>query len=126
MSNDTTYIAGVGITRFDKQPAKSVKDLVRDAVTQALADAGINIDLISTSEVRLNVVVAAEHGQKSLEVLRKRAVAVTLQTMTESAVDIIENLATLQRCFVGGNWVYWELISKDSLTLYRDCVSRWA
>ena len=40
MSNDTTYIAGVGITRFDKQPAKSVKDLVRDAVTQALADAG--------------------------------------------------------------------------------------
>ena len=36
-----------------------------------LADEGINIDLVSTSEVRLNVVVAAEHGQKSLTVLRR-------------------------------------------------------
>lgn len=33
-------IAGVGITRFAKQPELSVKDLVREAVTEALADAG--------------------------------------------------------------------------------------
>mgnify|MGYP006896709624 CR=1 FL=1 len=28
MSDGKTFIAGVGITRFDKQPEKSVKDLV--------------------------------------------------------------------------------------------------
>jgi aspartate kinase len=44
---------------------------VADRLFKPLADCGINIDLVSTSEVRLNVVVAAEHGQKSLEVLRK-------------------------------------------------------
>jgi aspartate kinase len=44
---------------------------VADRLFKPLADCGINIDLVSTSEVRLNVVVAAEHGQKSLAVLRK-------------------------------------------------------
>ena len=44
---------------------------VADRLFKPLADEGINIDLVSTSEVRLNVVVAAEHGQKSLEVLRR-------------------------------------------------------
>ncbi len=44
---------------------------VADRLFKPLADEGINIDLVSTSEVRLNVVVAAEHGQKSLTVLRK-------------------------------------------------------
>ena len=44
---------------------------VADRLFKPLADAGINIDLVSTSEVRLNVIVAAEHGHKSLEVLRK-------------------------------------------------------
>ena len=44
---------------------------VADRLFKPLADAGINIDLVSTSEVRLNVVVAAEHGEKSLRVLRK-------------------------------------------------------
>jgi aspartate kinase len=43
---------------------------VADRLFKPLADCGVNIDLVSTSEVRLNVVVAAEHGQKSLEVLR--------------------------------------------------------
>lgn len=40
MSHQNIHIAGVGITRFDKQPDKSVKDLVREAVTEALQDAG--------------------------------------------------------------------------------------
>jgi len=44
---------------------------VADRLFKPLADEGINIDLVSTSEVRLNVVVAAEHGEKSLRVLRK-------------------------------------------------------
>ncbi len=44
---------------------------VADRLFKPLADAGINIDLVSTSEVRLNVVVGAEHGDASLAVLRK-------------------------------------------------------
>ncbi|NBX29165.1 ACT domain-containing protein, partial [bacterium] len=44
---------------------------VADRLFKPLAEEGINIDLVSTSEVRLNVIVAAEHGQKSLAVLRK-------------------------------------------------------
>jgi len=44
---------------------------VADRLFKPLADEGINIDLVSTSEVRLNVVVAAEQGEKSLRVLRK-------------------------------------------------------
>ena len=44
---------------------------VADRLFKPLADAGINLDLVSTSEVRLNVVVAAEHGETSLAVLRK-------------------------------------------------------
>jgi len=43
---------------------------VADRLFKPLAEQGINIDLVSTSEVRLNVVVAAEHGARSLEVLR--------------------------------------------------------
>ncbi len=38
---------------------------------QALAAAGINVDMISTSEVRVNVVVDGRHGQKALEALEK-------------------------------------------------------
>ena len=44
---------------------------VADRLFKPLADEGINIDLVSTSEVRLNVIVAAEHGEKSLRVLRR-------------------------------------------------------
>jgi aspartate kinase len=44
---------------------------VADRLFKPLADEGVNIDLVSTSEVRLNVIVAAEHGEKSLRVLRE-------------------------------------------------------
>jgi aspartate kinase len=44
---------------------------VADRLFAPLADAGINIDLVSTSEVRLNVIVAVEHGERSLAVLRQ-------------------------------------------------------
>ncbi|NMM38239.1 MAG: thiolase family protein [Glaciimonas sp.] len=40
MSTNRTYIVGVGITHFAKQLGTSVKDLVREAVTIALKDAG--------------------------------------------------------------------------------------
>jgi aspartate kinase len=43
---------------------------VADKLFAPLADAGINIDLISTSEVRVNVLVAAKHGKRSLSILR--------------------------------------------------------
>jgi aspartate kinase len=38
---------------------------------QSLADAGVNVDVISTSEVRINVVVDGRDGQKALAALRK-------------------------------------------------------
>jgi aspartate kinase len=44
---------------------------VADRLFQPLTDAGINIDLVNTSEVRLNVIVAADHGARALAVLRK-------------------------------------------------------
>jgi len=44
---------------------------VADRLFKPLTDAGINIDLVNTSETRLNVIVAAKQGKKSLRVLRK-------------------------------------------------------
>jgi aspartate kinase len=38
---------------------------------RSLADAGINVDMISTSEVRLNVVIDGRQGRRGLEVLQK-------------------------------------------------------
>lgn len=40
MTKQNIYIVGVGMTRFGKQLERSVKDLVREAVTNALQDAG--------------------------------------------------------------------------------------
>ena len=44
---------------------------VAQRMFQSLADNGINVDMISTSEVRMNVVVDGQHGHKALEVLQK-------------------------------------------------------
>jgi aspartate kinase len=38
---------------------------------QCLAEAGINVEMINTSEVRVNVVVAGEHGRRGLECLER-------------------------------------------------------
>ena len=38
---------------------------------QSLSAAGINVGMISTSEVRVNVVVDGKHGKQALEVLRE-------------------------------------------------------
>jgi len=45
---------------------------------QALSAVGINVDMISTSEVRMNVVVDGEHGQKALAALKKEFADVML------------------------------------------------
>lgn len=46
MSTERTYIVGIGITKFTKQLEKSVKDLVREAVTAALQDARCDAGLL--------------------------------------------------------------------------------
>ncbi|MBL6830751.1 MAG: aspartate kinase [Pirellulales bacterium] len=55
-------ITGVGIRSHSA---------IADSLFQPLAKAGINIDLVSTSEVRLNVVVAAEQGEEAITILRQ-------------------------------------------------------
>jgi len=44
---------------------------VADRLFAPLAQAGINIDLISTSEVRVNVLVLAELGDQAVQLLRR-------------------------------------------------------
>jgi aspartate kinase len=51
---------------------------VADRMFQSLAAAGINVEMISTSEVRLNAVVDGAQGRKGLDVLRKEFADVTL------------------------------------------------
>jgi aspartate kinase len=65
--SDVPHVAKLSITGVGIRSHAGVAD----RLFKPLADAGINIDLVSTSEVRLNVVVAAEHGQRSLEALRR-------------------------------------------------------
>jgi len=62
---------------FDREIAKlSVKGIglrshtdVGEKMFKALAEAGINIQMINTSEIRMSAVVAAEHGQRTFETL---------------------------------------------------------
>ncbi|MFW6164545.1 MAG: aspartate kinase [Planctomycetota bacterium] len=42
---------------------------IAGAMFGALAEAGINIQMISTSEIKISVVVASEHGDKALQVV---------------------------------------------------------
>ncbi|MFN9271564.1 MAG: aspartate kinase [Planctomycetia bacterium] len=63
---DVPHVAKLSITGVGLRSHAGVAD----RLFKPLADCGVNIDLVSTSEVRLIVVVAAEHGEKSLEVLR--------------------------------------------------------
>ena len=57
-------ITGVGIRSHSA---------IADRLFRPLAEAGINIDLVSTSEVRVNVVVAATEGERALAILRQAA-----------------------------------------------------
>jgi aspartate kinase len=44
---------------------------VAQRMFHCLAENGINVEMISTSEVRMNVVVDGRHGHKALEILQK-------------------------------------------------------
>lgn len=56
------YVVGVGMTRFGKWLDRSVKDLTREAVTMALADAGCEKDAIGAAFFS-NAAQAALEGQ---------------------------------------------------------------
>jgi aspartate kinase len=64
---DVPHVAKLSITGVGIRSHAAVAD----RLFKPLTDAGINIDLVNTSETRLNVIVAAKHGKKSLRVLRK-------------------------------------------------------
>lgn len=49
MNTRNIHVAGVGITNFGKQLDTSVKDLVRQAVTAALQDAGCEISQLQAA-----------------------------------------------------------------------------
>ena len=51
---------------------------VATRMLKSLADARINVEMISTGEVRLNVVVDGPHGQKGLEAIKKEFADVTM------------------------------------------------
>lgn len=46
---DSVFITGIGMTALGKHPGRSVKDLTREAVTAALADAGLSTDRIEAA-----------------------------------------------------------------------------
>jgi acetyl-CoA acyltransferase len=68
------YIAGVGMTAFGVRPQTSVKDLTREAVTEALEDAGLLVDDVeaayfgNTSQAVLEgqVVIAGQVSLRSM------------------------------------------------------------
>lgn len=68
------HIAGVGITAFGKQPERSVKDLVQDAVREALADAGCEAKDV-------NAVYFATAGQGAIEGQHMVAGQIALKAM---------------------------------------------
>jgi acetyl-CoA acetyltransferase len=58
-------IVGAGMTRFGKYPERSLRDLSEEAVTAALADAGIDADRIDAAVVS-NSVAGIVTGQESV------------------------------------------------------------
>src|SRR5260370_28483530 len=44
MAMRDVHVAGIGMTRFTKQPGRSLKDLTSEAVTATLKDAGLTAD----------------------------------------------------------------------------------
>lgn len=49
MGTGKIYIVGVGMTRFGKMPDRSVKDLTREVVELALADAGTGVERVQAA-----------------------------------------------------------------------------
>ena len=59
------YVAGIGMTRFTKQPGRSLKDLSGEAVTAALKDAGLTVDDVQACYFG-NAVAGTMTGQEML------------------------------------------------------------
>jgi acetyl-CoA acetyltransferase len=59
------YVAGVGMTRFAKQPERSLKDLTAEAVAAALKDAGATTDEVQACYYG-NAVAGSMTGQEML------------------------------------------------------------
>ena len=59
------YVAGIGMTRFTKQPGRSLKDLTGEAVTAALKDAGLTVDEVQACYFG-NAVAGSMTGQEML------------------------------------------------------------
>jgi acetyl-CoA acetyltransferase len=59
------YVAGIGMTRFAKQPARSLKSLTEEAVTDTLKDAGCGIEEIEACYFA-NAVAGSITGQEML------------------------------------------------------------
>ncbi len=58
-------IAGVGMTRFAKHPDRNLKDLSAEAVTEAVGDAGIDLDAVEAAFVG-NSAAGVVTGQESI------------------------------------------------------------
>jgi acetyl-CoA acetyltransferase len=59
------YVAGIGMTRFAKQPGRTMKDLTAEAVNATLKDAERTVDDVETAYVG-NAVAASITGQEML------------------------------------------------------------
>jgi len=95
MSYPSIHIAGVGITRFGKQLDLSVKDLVRQAVTMALEDAGCELTQIQAAYF-------GTAGQGLMEGQTMVAGQIALRAMGISGIPVtnVENASPLRvpRC----------------------------
>lgn len=49
MKADRIFVVGIGMTQLGKTPDRSVKDLTREAVDLAIADAGIDVDRVQAA-----------------------------------------------------------------------------
>jgi acetyl-CoA acyltransferase len=59
------YVAGVGMTRFAKQPERNLKSLTAEAVTAALADAGVEVGNVEAAYFG-NAVAGSITGQEMI------------------------------------------------------------
>lgn len=76
------YVVGVGISKFGKQPGRSVKELVRDAVESAMADAGCERDQIRAAYF-------ATAGQGAIEGQHMVAGQIALKAIGFDGIPII-------------------------------------
>ncbi|MBW8799359.1 MAG: thiolase family protein [Streptomyces sp.] len=90
-SSSQVWVAGVGMTRFGVRPEASVKDLTREAVTEALADAG----------AELGAVQAAYFGNTCQDVLEGQVVVAGQMALRSMGVERIPVVNVENACATG-------------------------